>query len=175
MFERLKWQTRRWQRPLKGASRQRSKRAYCIRKFCKRSGNGTMGTRLQINMQKVSGKRYYGGREYVDIGRRALPAKSMRGIRCGAANVQPHSGAQANIGGVFAVLNPGTPYLVLNLADVSFEPWQPGKYFGGSFNVVPYEIDDETHRKIMKRLKKRQSQAKPKMKKLQAQALIQGD
>jgi glycine hydroxymethyltransferase len=62
------------------------------------------------------GRRYYGGCEFVDIAERLAIERAKRLFRCGFANVQPHSGAQANQGAFLALLSPGDTILGLSLA-----------------------------------------------------------
>jgi glycine hydroxymethyltransferase len=62
------------------------------------------------------GRRYYGGCEFVDIAERLAIERAKRLFQCGFANVQPHSGAQANQGAFLALLSPGDAILGLSLA-----------------------------------------------------------
>src|SRR5208282_4696087 len=62
------------------------------------------------------GRRYYGGCEFVDVAERLAIERAKRLFNCGFANVQPHSGAQANQGAFLALLSPGDTILGLSLA-----------------------------------------------------------
>src|SRR5262245_48827929 len=62
------------------------------------------------------GKRYYGGCEFVDVAEEIAIARAKKLFNCAFANVQPHSGAQANQAVFFALLQPGDSFLGLNLA-----------------------------------------------------------
>src|ERR1700675_4127503 len=62
------------------------------------------------------GKRYYGGCEYVDIAEQLALDRAKQLFHCGYANVQPHSGSQANQAVFMAALNPGDTFLGMSLA-----------------------------------------------------------
>src|SRR4029077_4407992 len=62
------------------------------------------------------GRRYYGGCEFVDVAERLAIDRALKLFGAERANVQPHSGAQANMAVYFACLNPGDPILALDLA-----------------------------------------------------------
>ena len=62
------------------------------------------------------GKRYYGGCEFVDIAETLARERVMRLFKCGFANVQPHSGAQANMAAFFSLAEPGSKLLGMNLS-----------------------------------------------------------
>src|SRR6266404_612376 len=64
----------------------------------------------------LPGKRYYGGCEYVDVVERLAIERLLKLFGADRANVQPHSGAQANMAVYFACLNPGDTILAMNLA-----------------------------------------------------------
>ncbi|MBQ8724751.1 MAG: serine hydroxymethyltransferase [Oscillospiraceae bacterium] len=91
------------------------------------------------------GKRYYGGCEKVDLVEQIAieRAKELFGARF--ANVQPHSGAQANTAAYFAVLQPGDTVLGMSLADGGhLTHGSPVNLSGKYFNFVSYGLDDET-------------------------------
>ncbi len=91
------------------------------------------------------GKRYYGGCQYVDeVEQIAIDrAKALFGAE--HANVQPHSGASANLAVFFALLRPGDTVLGLNLAHGGhLSHGSPVNISGKYFNVVPYSVDDTT-------------------------------
>lgn len=110
------------------------------------------------------GKRYYGGCEYVDeIENLAIQrAKEIFGAE--HANVQPHSGAQANMAVYFAVLNPGDTILGMNLAHGGhLTHGSPVNMSGKYYNIVPYGVSKEDYRIDYEELRKIAIESKPKM------------
>ena len=90
------------------------------------------------------GKRYYGGCECVDdVGRLAVErAKELFG--CEYVNVQPHSGAQANMAVFFAMLKPGDTVMGMNLAHGGhLSHGSPANFSGAYFKIVPYGVNDD--------------------------------
>jgi glycine hydroxymethyltransferase len=111
----------------------------------------------------LPGRRYYGGCEYVDIVENLARdrVKSLFGAKF--ANVQPHSGAQANSAAMFAVLKPGDTILGLDLANGGHLTHGMKINFSGKlYNVVPYHVDD-TGRVDMAEVAKLAEQHKPKL------------
>jgi glycine hydroxymethyltransferase len=110
------------------------------------------------------GKRYYGGCEHVDVVEAVAISRAKRLFDCDFANVQPHSGAQAN-GAVFmALLKPGDTFLGLSLASGGHlthgaAPAQSGKWF----NAVQYGVVKETGRIDYDEVAKLAEQHKPKL------------
>ncbi len=93
------------------------------------------------------GKRYYGGCEYVDIAENLAIERAKELFGAEAANVQPHSGASANLAVFIAAMQPGDTYLGMNLAHGGhLSHGSPVNISGKYFNVVPYGVDSETHR-----------------------------
>lgn len=93
------------------------------------------------------GKRYYGGCQYVDIVENIAIERAKQVFGAEHVNVQPHSGAQANMAVYFAFLKPGDTIMGMNLAHGGhLTHGSPVNMSGSYFNVVPYGIDDETHR-----------------------------
>lgn len=93
------------------------------------------------------GKRYYGGCECVDIVENLAIERAKKLFGCEHANVQPHSGANANTAVYFAMLNPGDTILGMNLAHGGhLSHGSPVNISGKYFNVVPYGVDSVTHR-----------------------------
>jgi glycine hydroxymethyltransferase len=91
------------------------------------------------------GKRYYGGCEYVDIVEQIAIDRAKRLFGSDAANVQPHSGAQANQAVFFAALKPGDTVLGMSLPHGGhLTHGSPVNLSGKWFNVVPYGLDPET-------------------------------
>lgn len=90
------------------------------------------------------GKRYYGGCECVDIVENLAIERAKELYGCTYANVQPHSGAQANMAVFFALLKPGETVLGMNLAHGGhLSHGSPVNFSGSYFNIVPYGVNDE--------------------------------
>ncbi len=88
------------------------------------------------------GRRYYGGCEYVDIAERLAIDRAKQLFHCGYANVQPHSGSQANQAVFMATLNPGDTFLGMSLADGGhLTHGSPVNFSGKLYNVVSYGLD----------------------------------
>ena len=90
-------------------------------------------------------KRYYGGCEHVDISENLAIERAKKLFDCNFANVQPHSGAQANGAVYLALLKPGDTTLAMSLNSGGHlthgaKPAQSGKWF----NAIHYEVDKET-------------------------------
>ena len=91
------------------------------------------------------GKRYYGGCECVDVVENIAIERAKELFGAKFANVQPHSGAQANTAAYFAVLKPGDTVLGMSLADGGhLTHGSPVNLSGKYFNFVSYGLDDET-------------------------------
>ncbi len=89
------------------------------------------------------GKRYYGGCECVDVVEDLARERAKKLFKCEYANVQPHSGAQANMAVQFAVLNPGDTIMGMNLDQGGhLTHGSPVNLSGKYFNVIPYGVDD---------------------------------
>ena len=89
------------------------------------------------------GKRYYGGCECVDVVENLAIERAKELFGCDYANVQPHSGAQANMAVQFAVLQPGDTIMGMNLDHGGhLTHGSPVNMSGKYFNVVPYGVDD---------------------------------
>lgn len=102
------------------------------------------------------GKRYYGGCEYVDIVEKLAIERAKELFGAEHANVQPHSGAQANMAVFFSVLQPGDKVLGMSLADGGhLTHGSPVNMSGKWFDIIPYNVSekdmlidyDEVHRK----------------------------
>ena len=90
------------------------------------------------------GKRYYGGCEYVDVVEDLARELAKKLFGCEYVNVQPHSGAQANMAVFFAILQPGDTFMGMNLAHGGhLTHGSPVNMSGKYFNVVPYGVNDE--------------------------------
>ncbi len=93
------------------------------------------------------GRRYYGGCQFVDIAETLAIERAKQLFGCEYANVQPHSGAQANQAVFFALLQPGDTFLGLNLAAGGhLTHGSPVNQSGRWFNVVPYGVGRDDHR-----------------------------
>ena len=91
------------------------------------------------------GKRYYGGCEYVDIVENLAIERAKEIFGAEHANVQPHSGAQANMAVFFAVLNPGDTVMGMNLSHGGhLTHGSPVNMSGKHYNIVPYGVDEKT-------------------------------
>jgi glycine hydroxymethyltransferase len=91
------------------------------------------------------GKRYYGGCEYVDVVEELAIARCKKLFGADHANVQPHSGTQANMGVYFAVLEPGDTILGMNLSHGGhLSHGSPVNFSGKYYRVVAYGVDKET-------------------------------
>ncbi len=92
------------------------------------------------------GKRYYGGCEHVDVVEQLAIDRVKQLFGAEHANVQPHSGAQANTAVYFAFLEPGDTILGMNLAHGGhLTHGSPVNISGKWFNIVPYGVDEKTH------------------------------
>lgn len=110
------------------------------------------------------GKRYYGGCECVDIVENIARDRAKELFGAEHANVQPHSGAQANLAVYFALLQPGDTILGMNLAHGGhLTHGSPVNMSGSYYNVIPYGIDDDTHRIDYDKLMTLAMEHKPKM------------
>lgn len=91
------------------------------------------------------GKRYYGGCEYVDVVENLARDRAKKLFGANFANVQPHSGAQANMATFFALMNPGDTYMGMSLAHGGhLSHGSPVNMSGKYFNVVSYGVSEET-------------------------------
>jgi len=91
------------------------------------------------------GKRYYGGCEYVDIVESLAIARAKELFGADHANVQPHSGSQANMTVYLSVLKPGDTYLGMNLAHGGhLSMGSPVNFSGFIYEVIPYGVSEET-------------------------------
>jgi glycine hydroxymethyltransferase len=92
------------------------------------------------------GRRYYGGCEYVDIVENIARDRAKQLFGADHANVQPHSGAQANMAVYFSVLQPGDTVLGMNLSHGGhLTHGSPVNFSGQLYNFVAYGVDKDTH------------------------------
>jgi len=111
-----------------------------------------------------SGKRYYGGCEYVDIAEDLAIERAKKLFNCEFANVQPHSGSQANMGVYFTVCKPGDTVLGMNLSHGGhLTHGSPVNFSGQLYNIASYGVDKESEKIDYDELMKIAKDAKPKM------------
>ena len=90
------------------------------------------------------GKRYYGGCEHVDVVEDLARDRAMKLFGCTYANVQPHSGAQANMTVFFALMQPGDTFMGMNLDHGGhLTHGSPVNFSGKYFNCVPYGVNSD--------------------------------
>ena len=90
------------------------------------------------------GRRYYGGCQCVDVVEDLARERAKELFGCEYANVQPHSGAQANMAVFFAILEPGDTFMGMNLDHGGhLTHGSPVNMSGKYFNVVPYGVNDD--------------------------------
>jgi glycine hydroxymethyltransferase len=95
----------------------------------------------------LPGRRYYGGCAYVDMAENLAIERVTRLFGCGFANVQPHSGASANIAAFMALMQPGDTFMGLNLAAGGhLSHGSPVNMSGKWFKAVPYNVRCDDHR-----------------------------
>ena len=109
-------------------------------------------------------KRYYGGCQCVDVVEDIAIERAKKLFGCNFANVQPHSGAQANLAVYFALLEPGDTVLGMSLAHGGhLTHGSPVNMSGKYFNFVPYGLSDETETIDYNELQHLAEQNKPKL------------
>ncbi len=124
-----------------------------------------MGTPLTNKYAEgYPGKRYYGGCECVDIVENLAIERAKEIFGCDHANVQPHSGAQANLAVFFAVLNPGDTVLGMNLSHGGhLSHGSPVNISGKYFNIIPYGVSKDTCLIDYDEIEKLATENKPKL------------
>ncbi len=109
-------------------------------------------------------KRYYGGCEYVDIVEDLARERAKEIFGAGYANVQPHSGAQANMAVFFALLQPGDTVLSMSLAHGGhLSHGSPVNMSGKYFNIVPYGVSEDTNVIDYEEVRRLAIECKPKL------------
>jgi glycine hydroxymethyltransferase len=109
-------------------------------------------------------RRYYGGCEYVDVAEQLAIDRAKKLFNCKFANVQPHSGAQANQGAFMALLQPGDTFMGLNLAAGGhLTHGSPANQSGKWFKVVSYTVDPATLTIDMDEVERLALESKPKL------------
>ena len=110
------------------------------------------------------GKRYYGGCQCVDVVEEIARKRACKLFGAEHANVQPHSGAQANTAVYFAMLNPGDTVMGMNLNEGGhLTHGSPVNISGKYFNFVPYGVDSVTHRIDYDKVLEIAKECKPKL------------
>jgi glycine hydroxymethyltransferase len=110
------------------------------------------------------GRRYYGGCEFVDVAEQLAIDRATKLFGCGFANVQPHSGAQANQAVFLALLQPGDSFMGLDLAAGGhLTHGSPANLSGKWFRPVPYTVRREDQRIDMAEVRRIALDAKPKL------------
>ncbi|WP_163182633.1 serine hydroxymethyltransferase [Neobacillus sedimentimangrovi] len=110
------------------------------------------------------GRRYYGGCEYVDIVEDLARERAKQIFGAEYVNVQPHSGAQANMAVYFTVLEPGDTVLGMNLSHGGhLTHGSPVNFSGIQYNFVEYGVDKETHRINYEDVRAKALEHKPKL------------
>ncbi|MBR7132897.1 MAG: serine hydroxymethyltransferase [Clostridia bacterium] len=109
-------------------------------------------------------KRYYGGCQCVDIVEDIARERAKKLFGCSFANVQPHSGANANLATFFALINPGDTVMGMNLQQGGhLSHGSPVNISGKYFNIVPYGVSDETETIDYDEMRKIALECKPKL------------
>ncbi|MFV0401320.1 MAG: serine hydroxymethyltransferase [Oscillospiraceae bacterium] len=110
------------------------------------------------------GKRYYGGCQFVDVVETLAIERAKKLFGAGYANVQPHSGAQANEAVYVALVAHGDTVLGMNLAQGGhLTHGSPVNFSGRNYNIIPYGVDDVTHRIDYDQVRALAKEHKPKM------------
>jgi len=133
--------------------------------FVSRAVMETMGTVLTNKYAEgYPGKRYYGGCEHVDVVEDIARERVKKLFGAEHANVQPHSGANANTAVYFAFLKPGDTVLGMNLSHGGhLTHGSPVNISGQYYNFVPYGVDETNHQIDYDQVLKAAQEAKPKM------------
>ena len=110
------------------------------------------------------GKRYYGGCEFVDVAENLAIERAKKLFGAGYANVQAHSGAQANMAVFFALLTPGDTVLSMSLDHGGhLSHGSPVNMSGKYFNIVPYGVTEDTNTIDYDAVRKLALESKPKL------------
>jgi glycine hydroxymethyltransferase len=112
----------------------------------------------------LPGRRYYGGCQYVDIAENLALDRIKKLFNAGFANVQPHSGAQANAAAFMALMQPGDTFLGLNLAAGGhLSHGSPVNLSGKWFKAVPYSVRRDDYRIDIDEVRRLAEEHKPKV------------
>ncbi|GAB6933639.1 serine hydroxymethyltransferase [Calditerricola satsumensis] len=133
--------------------------------FVSRAVLEAMGTVLTNKYAEgYPGRRYYGGCEWVDVVEELARERAKQLFGAEHANVQPHSGAQANMAVYHALLEPGDTVLGMNLSHGGhLTHGSPVNFSGALYNFVAYGVDPETHRIDYDEVRKLAHAHKPKL------------
>ncbi|MCY0876637.1 MAG: serine hydroxymethyltransferase [Firmicutes bacterium] len=133
--------------------------------FVSRAVMDAMGTVLTNKYAEgYPGKRYYGGCEHVDVIEQLAIDRVKQLFGAEHANVQPHSGAQANMAAYLALLKPGDTVLGMNLAHGGhLTHGSPVNFSGQLFSFIPYGVDPEHHRIDYDEVQRLAQEHRPKM------------
>ncbi len=148
------------------ANRQRNKiELIASENFVSETVMETNGTPLTNKYAEgYPGKRYYGGCEYVDVVETLAIERAKKLFGAGYANVQPHSGAQANMAVFFALLTPGDTVLSMSLDHGGhLSHGSPVNMSGKYFNIVPYGVTKDTNTIDYDAVRKLALESKPKL------------
>ncbi len=122
------------------------------------------GIRTNKYAEGYPGKRYYGGCVYADEVEEIARKRACALFGAEHANVQPHSGANANLAVFFALLKPGDTVLSMNLSEGGhLSHGSPVNISGTYFNIVPYGVDSITHTINYEEVRRLALECKPKM------------
>ena len=109
-------------------------------------------------------KRYYGGCYCVDVVENIAKERAKKLFGCNFANVQPHSGANANLAAFFALVNPGDTVMGMNLQQGGhLSHGSPVNISGKYFNIVPYGVNDQTETIDYNEMEKIATECQPKL------------
>lgn len=124
-----------------------------------------MGTPLTNKYSEgYPGKRYYSGNQFIDVSENLAIDRAKKIFGAEHANVQPHSGSQANATAYFALLNPGDKILAMNLAHGGhLSHGSPANFSGKFYNVIFYGVNKDTGRVDMDEVRKIALAEKPKL------------
>jgi glycine hydroxymethyltransferase len=112
----------------------------------------------------LPGRRYYGGCQFVDIAETLAIQRVTKLFGCRFANVQPHSGASANVAAFMALMSPGDTFLGLNLAAGGhLSHGSPVNMSGKWFKAVPYGVSRDTHTIDLSEVRKLAQEHRPKV------------
>lgn len=112
----------------------------------------------------LPGRRYYGGCEYVDIVEQMAIDRAKKLFGADHANVQPHSGAQANVAVFLAFLNPGDTIMGMDLSHGGhLTHGSPVNFSGKYFNVISYGVEKETEQIDYEKFEQTAKEKKPKL------------
>ncbi|MGQ0551900.1 MAG: serine hydroxymethyltransferase [Planctomycetota bacterium] len=133
--------------------------------YCSRAVREAVGSVLTNKYAEgYPGRRYYGGCEHVDTVERLARERAMAIFGAEGANVQPHSGSQANMAVFMALLKPGDTYLAMDLAHGGhLTHGHPLTFSGQFFRPIPYGVDRESERIDMEAVARLAREHRPKL------------